>query len=86
MKILYASLLIFASFTTSLSAETSAGTYVMRPCDSWTYNFDVRAYVCNFTGPTIEVVTSDELQRLNDKIAELEAKIDQLEQRFLGSN
>ena len=64
-------------------AEVDESRVSARLCNSWYYNFDIRAYTCRFLTSYVDLVEQREYERtigqLDGRIKDLERKIDQLE-------
>ncbi|MCB0343301.1 MAG: hypothetical protein H6626_02075 [Pseudobdellovibrionaceae bacterium] len=59
-------------------------TETIRPCSSWRYfngGTNGSGYICSFTGSTIYVPTADTVLDLERRIRDLEARIQQLENK-----
>ena len=71
------------SYANEPEIQANLFTKQITPCESWTYNADVRAYVCRSSPWRIEVVEARDLVRvLNDmqrKLNDLERRIQVLE-------
>lgn len=61
--------------------ESYIGSVSVQPCSSWSYDFNISGYKCNFLDRNVEVPEHRDVQRLADLVERLEAKISDLEQR-----
>ena len=56
--------------------------YSFQPCSSWTYDFNAHGYICSFTGSFLEVPDPGVVQRLQQEVATLQSKTQDLETRL----
>jgi hypothetical protein len=84
---IFTGILMAAALSTGAFAQGQADTesyisYVsVQPCSSWSYDSDIRGYKCNFTARHVNVPEHRDVQRLADLVDRLERKIADLEAR-----
>lgn len=74
-------LILYTQVVPVSADETAASTYIS-PCESWRYNSEVGAYVCSYYSFRTRFVEYNDFQRALYQIDDLERKVQELEGRI----